>query len=335
MQKRDDPLPLWRNVYYPPVGYQYFERPAAFAASPLVGKFNLLKAAWMADAAMLAYGRSGERAMSQGEVTAFLKHGGFGDPAWLGDWSEGGKGTQGYFAYTPDFAVLAFRGTEKDDQRDLVSDLKTWSKAESVTTHTPVPAASGSLLQAVTGALGATQPRVHGGFRDALDEVWGEASRLLNGYRQDSRNEIFFTGHSLGAALATLAISRFTGGNASLYTIGSPRTGNRAFAAKLCDRATLGEFRLVDNHDLVTRVPPAELGFSHGAGNFYRLDEHGALEDHKGDPGEGPGGRDEFARDLKALAALRFPIKLDARPPDDLYDHSPGRYCNRLWRLLP
>src|SRR5207248_1383780 len=116
----------------------------------------------------------------------------------------------------------------------------------------------------------------------------------LVAYRARTQNEIFFTGHSLGAALATLAISRFAGGNASLYTFGSPRCGNLTFAQRLGEHATLGEFRFVDHCDLVTRVPPAGLGYSHGAANLYCLDESGAIEDHTCDAGVDTGGMGEM-----------------------------------------
>jgi hypothetical protein len=42
----------------------------------------------------------------------------------------------------------------------------------------------------------------------------------------------------------------------------------------------------------------------------------------------------ELARDLRCLSEIRFPVTLDNRPPDDLYDHSPGRYCNCIWNAL-
>jgi hypothetical protein len=48
----------------------------------------------------------------------------------------------------------------------------------------------------------------------------------------------------------------------------------------------------------------------------------------------GAGDLAELQRDLKCLAELHFPIGLDTVPPDDLYDHSPGRYANRIWNAL-
>ena len=72
---------------------------------------------------------------------------------------------------------------------------------------------------------------------------------------------LWITGHSLGAALATLAAAKFTfEGDAPIpiqgvYTFGSPRVGDTTFAeaydAKLRDIT----FRFRNNNDVVTRVP--------------------------------------------------------------------------------
>ena len=176
-----------------------------------------------------------------------------------------------------------------------------------------------------------SKPGVHGGFQAALNEVWEDVAQKLAGYRAKSSSEIFFTGHSLGAALATLAIARFAGDNASLYTFGSPRVGNHAFVEGL---RRFPQFRFVDLNDLVTRVPPTLFFYEHGATTLYHLDVDGKLEDRTADPVIGTLDPQEFERDLKCVAELRFPIDLDTVPPDDLYDHSPGRYANRIWNAL-
>jgi len=80
-----------------------------------------------------------------------------------------------------------------------------------------------------------------------------------------------FTGHSLGAAMATLASSLQA--PKSLYTIGCPRVGDQAFADLL---QGLDNHRYVDCCDLVPRVPPEEiLGlkcYAHLPGKIHYID---------------------------------------------------------------
>ncbi|CAN0263726.1 unnamed protein product [Laminaria digitata] len=74
--------------------------------------------------------------------------------------------------------------------------------------------------------------------------------------------EVFVTGHSLGGALATLATldhqRRYPEAKVTMYNFGSPRVGNRAFA-KLYDRFVGDSFRVVNNKDIVARLPRATM----------------------------------------------------------------------------
>jgi len=85
--------------------------------------------------------------------------------------------------------------------------------------------------------------------------------------------KIIFTGHSLGAAMATIAIATYElerpEDGAYLFTFGSPRTGNPKladwFQKTFADRA----FRFVHNQDLVPKVPPANFGFKHIGAKYW------------------------------------------------------------------
>lgn len=308
MPSRLPPPRKWRTVLYPLADYRYFAEPPEFDSSASVGRLNLLKAAWMADAAMLAYGRSGEQLLGETGVQEILRElGGFTEVETLGDWSGGAKGAQGYLAMREEFAVLAFRGTEADDWRDFAANLATWPVHEE-------------------GA------RVHRGFKRQLDSLWAGAAEGLARYRERSSGEIFFTGHSLGAALATIAASRFGGGNASVYTFGAPRVGNLQLAEAVEANTSAGHFRLVDRSDLVPRVPPGIFGYAHPPATLYRIELDGGIQDRTGDHGHA-GGAEELSRDLKCLAEVKLPIQLEDEPPSDLYDHGPGCYCTGIWNV--
>ncbi|HEU4655275.1 MAG TPA: lipase family protein [Steroidobacteraceae bacterium] len=128
------------------------------------------------------------------------------------------------------FAILVFRGTEQEIE-DLLHDADTW----------PVPAFGNSAA-------------VHRGFKRALNSVWTPIEAAL----KSIDCPLFYTGHSLGAALATLAAVRRT--PSAVYTFGSPRVGDARLAAKL---QHVPIYRVVHGKDIVTTVPPELLGFRH------------------------------------------------------------------------
>jgi triacylglycerol lipase len=290
----DNPPPsTWDNLFYPPDlnEYTYFRQPMTGA--------NVK--GWMADAAVLAYNRSRRELMHYETFHGIFVDAGFADSK-LVQKSDLLRSTQMYFAYRPELAILAFRGTEKDNWKNFISDFD----ALPVRPNDP------------GGAI------VHQGFSEALDIVWPDAQQLLRTYRQQNpTSQIYFTGHSLGAALATLAIWRSQAGqmdpNVSLYTIGCPRVGNRRFCDEVSARATQGNFRFMDGNDLVTHVPPADFGYDHPAGGLHIGDR----------PRQETG---ETLTILKDADEAALDTLLHRAPPEDLADHSPVRYQYYLWK---
>jgi hypothetical protein len=143
-------------------------------------------------------------------------------------------------------AILSFRGTDKDDPTDLADDLNT------------VP------------QLWQGRGKVHSGFAQALQEVWPAIEAALHDLNE---YQLLFTGHSLGAAMATLASSLQK--PRALYTIGSPRVGDQAFVDSLQE---LENHRYVDCCDLVTRVPPEVLGYTHIPGKIHYINFDRAVQ---------------------------------------------------------
>ncbi len=177
-----------------------------------------------------------------------------------------GKSTQAFIAGNDKMIVISFRGTEKK-LKDFLADAK---------------------LKPKGGPVG----KVHRGFQDALHEVWGEAlgdsdmRKFIKQY-QDKQQSIWFCGHSLGAALATLAAAEYVlkdnNNNGAvvngIYTIGQPRVGDDKFAegfdavlAKKC-------FRFVNNNDVVTHNPLPGLVFKYShVGQRLYIDSNGILQ---------------------------------------------------------
>jgi predicted lipase len=245
---------------------------------------------------MLAYARYGERRMVASELDKNFGDAGLTyelvggtykkDGGTISDWNA--HGTQAIFASCPDFAICSFRGTEKDDPADAVSD------GNAILAHEP----DYRLAQDSRPALGHlgfidqlfTEPcLVHRGFQSALNQVWDQIHTLITTYRSTHpQKEICLTGHSLGAALAVLAFSRFADPDMSLFTFGCPRVGDSAFRDRALSNQGRGIYRFVNFNDAVTHVPTESLFYRQTPEACYKITEEGNLEteDHSSFKGD-------------------------------------------------
>lgn len=152
---------------------------------------------------------------------------------------------QAFGTVAPDGTViLAFRGTEFDSYRDPLNDVR-------------------ARLRPWAGA-----GMVHQGFLETWSALRGPIEAWLAGVRGA---RLVVTGHSLGAAMATLMAALHP--NAVLITFGSPRVGNRAFTEGLAGRDVR---RYVDCADIVPQVPPPLLGYGH-VGALRYIDRSGRV----------------------------------------------------------
>lgn len=101
--------------------------------------------------------------------------------------------------------------------------------------------------------------RVTVGFRQIYTSLRRAMLDALNLCSEDSH--IFVTGHSLGGALATLAIPDILCNThfnkpeqVTLYTFASPRCGDREFAIKFRDTG-VRHWRIANTEDFVTMIP--------------------------------------------------------------------------------
>ncbi|NOR69816.1 MAG: DUF2974 domain-containing protein [Methylomarinum sp.] len=162
-------------------------------------------------------------------------------------------GTQAFLAVDDEKIIIAFRGTEPDKLKDWVTDAK---------------------VRKTSGPYG----DVHRGFSKALSYIWSNIEEAIDDVR-DNNQTIWLTGHSLGAALATLATGLIQTNEeplnvSGLYTFGSPRVGSHRFAKNFnYDNACV--YRFVNNNDVVTRVP-LSITYSH-VGSLIYFDNDGKL----------------------------------------------------------
>jgi triacylglycerol lipase len=139
----------------------------------------------------------------------------------------------GFIAESSSIVVIAFRGTV--DLGDLQKDLSA--------TQVKFPYSRQTVL-------------THKGFTELYRVLRPGIFKTLHKVR--TRKPVHVTGHSLGGALAALcaldlALNRQ--GLVKLYTFGSPKAGNSAFATAIRKRVK-SCFRIYNTEDLVTRLPP-------------------------------------------------------------------------------
>lgn len=253
------------------------------------------EAALCAEMARLSYCRQESGfAFDQGKIRGVLGLIGFTNCQFFETkGSEKGRGTHCFLAIHEDkagsgeLAVLAFRGTDRGDFTNLGTD------ADLV----PTPWEKGG--------------KVHRGFAEALSEVRPSLDLAL----QALNCRALFTGHSSGAALATLMASLQQ--PACLYTFGSPRVGDADFVSPL---KGVEIRRYVDCCDLVTRVPPQFMGYTH-AGDLYYIDRERKIARQ---PVESTISDDQDHARVKYL--LDYSMKIGNVALRDLADHSPINY---------
>lgn len=247
------------------------------------------------EAARLAYVDFENSDAGLRSLTNALARVGFGKPE---PFVDAKTGTEAFGAYrAADRAVLvAFRGTQPDQMTDVFADLKAnqvaWTESDG---------------------------RVHAGFATAMRSVKKEIDSWLD-TAGAQRRSLFLCGHSLGAALATLAATIW--GPSLLVTIGSPRVGDAKFAASLNDAHVM---RLVDCSDLVTLLPPALTIYTH-VGPMTYIDRHGEV---KRNPDSETVLKDRAAAHADYL--VHYAIHSDNVASRAMADHAPINYARAFF----
>lgn len=257
--------------------------------APLFGELG----GWTLDArcaelSRLAYVRLEESESAKQALNAALVADGFGAVTpFLG----GAIGAEGFGVVREGIAYVVFRGTQPDKAKDYACDAN----------FIPVGWPGGG--------------RVHSGFASALASLDDAVDRWLDGTHAQ---QVVVTGHSLGAAIATLLAARVAA--ADLVTFGSPRVGTRAFGALFEGRNVR---RYVDCCDLVADLPPA-VGYKHLTGERY-IDRLARIADQP--PGRLDRAGDQIAASAEYLVRCARPGNAPLR---NLADHAPINYVSAL-----
>jgi triacylglycerol lipase len=205
-------------------------------------------------------------------------------------------GAQAYRFMNKTDLVIACRGTQPTEFNDIKADLKAL----------PV--------------LAETMSRVHRGFKAEVDELWPMVEEDVLRKTNLSKT-LWFTGHSLGAAMATIMASRCKhnielNDPIELYTYGSPRVGWKGY----CDSLCVEHHRWRNNNDIVTTVPPSFMGYKHHGTKHY-INAYGNVRN-----------LNSWQRFKDKLRGLWMGIK--AGKVDSFSDHSIDEYVKHIETAL-
>lgn len=271
------------------------------------------EAAICAELSRLAYFHFEQNPEQAVEVANACKAVGLEFPLFFDD---PGTQTQAFAVLRPAerHAYVAFRGTQPDQLLDCLSDadvaLDPWQGSQ----------------RAHRGFMRAYRPPL---IKSAIQQQLRQWASDYPGLR------ITFTGHSLGAALATLAAADTEG--AALVNFGSPRVGDADFAQAFSGRTVS---RYVDCCDVVTEVPlhlPLLFPYQHLDGRHY-IDSQRKVWSTPADA-DVEQDRRRAGFDPRQLPELFDTIRAAARDPDQaevprfLSDHAIINYITPLLAL--
>jgi triacylglycerol lipase len=287
--------------------YEFFENVAAFPFKPNDSTMSLQNAWWLMEAAFLSYSAPAviEATFARPPLSAAVLS------------FSGPLSTDCYVASTSQWIVLAFRGTQVDNFWSSVTD---WSVDAR---FLPAPDRH--------------RDWVHEGFSAAVRGVWKPIVAHIASLQAAAPRPLWVTGHSLGAALATVAANLLCAdqtdglGIRGLYTYGSPRVGDNGFGRRI----TVPAYRFRHNTDLVTHVP---LGLVfHHVGRLQFVDSGGSFHPDVGPAEElllNVGAMQLSASQAQNLAALMRAAGQGVPLPGFLADHAPINYAIRIWNCL-
>lgn len=201
-------------------------------------------------------------------------------------------GAQAYRFQNKKDLVIACRGTQPTEFNDISADLKA------------IP------------VISETISRVHRGFKGEVDELWPMIKEDLVP-KVFAKRTLWVTGHSLGAAMATIIAARCTLDEdmpnvEELYTYGSPRVGWR----KYCQSLPVKHYRWRNNNDIVTTVPLVLMGYTHHGDSCY-INAYGNVRDLT-----------TWQRVKDKLRGMWMGIKVGRI--DNFSDHNIGAYIEHL-----
>jgi hypothetical protein len=212
--------------------------------SPYKTLLDAGNAYWMARLSKVVYLKKSEdnQAPDEKAILADLKA---QDDKFISVFGTDKNSAQAALIEHEDYICLAFRGT--DEVADWLDNINAFATRE------------------LFGEF-------HRGFWKSVEDVWQPLMERLEVCQVKKKRPLFFTGHSLGGAMATIAAARFIHQDrpfTSVYTFGQPRALTRDTARIFNIECKDRYFRFHNNNDIVTRVPARLMGYSHIGSYLY------------------------------------------------------------------
>ena len=164
---------------------------------------------------------------------------------------------------------------------------------------------------------------VHRGFLSAVNLIWDDIVYGLDKVDPGKQKHLFVGGHSLGAGMSQVASAKLAFMEKdrhplAVYNFGCPRALNFDGASLYDQRLGTSTYRVVNNNDVVCRIPLKAMGFSH-VGQLKYLTSEGKILDE-------PTGR----RLLKERLLGKVKELAELNPADFATDHLPQQYMQSL-----
>lgn len=278
----------WQAVFNPQIGDRYFDRADAIGFDPRSTQYVAGNSWWLAELSRWIYNLDGTSRGNRSLPHRYLAAGGLREVAFF---SNNGTHCALIAAeasrHASQFAILVFRGS---------SQPRNW------------------LSNALTMPL---RDNVHRGYDLALDQVWADIAPSL----ERLSCPVFYTGHSMGAALATLAARRKP--PQAVYGFGSPRVGRRDLAGSF-EKIPL--YRVTNYRDMASRIPSSRI-YAH-VGRLIYISHDGELwinPHHSAVRADGKRGTRMITQELNRDKNIWI--------PEPVSDHAPVNYVAHLERL--
>ncbi|KAJ7577432.1 alpha/beta-hydrolase [Mycena floridula] len=178
-----------------------------------------------------------------------------------------------------DSIVVAHQGTEPTNILSVLNDVKLLLTDLNSTRFTSI------------GGLGI---QVHEGFQETFERTAdGVLSGVQSALSSTGAKKVVVTGHSLGAAIATLdsmMLKQVLDPSITVTTtvFGLPRVGNQAWADFVDQQLGSSLIHVTNQHDPVPILPPRFLAYQHPAGEIHinSVDSTGAATSIVSCPGQ-------------------------------------------------